>query len=171
MSPINTGTAPGLLNSAIHCAVFATSGLALEKTAARMSDDTRAGDWNAGTTCSVAYYNTCTGWVWVWSGYSPNDVVGVCFDNCCLPNHGFVTSNWAFVWTAAPAGYGFTGTIAVSDADADAFYTTKNSGIGMGLSICKTIVSAHGGQISCILGETRGATFSFSLPAYALSTD
>ena len=99
--------------------VFATSGLALEKTAARMTDDGRAGDWNAGTTCSVAYYNTCTGWVWVWSGWSPGDVIGVCFDNCCLPSHGFVVSNWAFVWTAAPSGYGFTGTIAVSDADAD----------------------------------------------------
>jgi hypothetical protein len=99
--------------------VFATSGLALEKTAVRMTDDSRAGDWNAGTTCSVAYYNTCTGWVWIWTGWSPNDVLGVCFDNCCLPNHGFVTSNWAFVWTAAPSGYGFTGTISVSDADAD----------------------------------------------------
>jgi hypothetical protein len=96
---------------------FATSGLALEKTAARMTDDTRPGDWNAGTTCSVAYYNTCTGWVWVWSGWGPNDVIGVCFDNCCAPAGGVLTANWTYVWTAAPSGYGFTGTIAVSDAD------------------------------------------------------
>lgn len=53
----------------------------------------------------------------------------------------------------------------------DAFYTTKSSGMGMGLSICKTIVSAHGGKISCILGEKRGAKFSFSLPSYTLSPE
>jgi len=96
--------------------VFATSGLALEKTAARMGDDTRPGDWNAGTTCSVAYYNTCTGWVWVWSGFGPGDVFGVCFDNCCSPNSGTLATNWTFVWTAVPSGYGFTGTISVSNA-------------------------------------------------------
>jgi hypothetical protein len=98
--------------------VFTTSGLALEKSVARMTDDTR-GDWNAGTTCSVAYYNTCQGWVWVWSGWSPNDRLGVCFENCCLPNHGFVMSNWTYVWTAAPGGYGYTGTVATFDADAN----------------------------------------------------
>jgi hypothetical protein len=96
--------------------VFATSGLALEKTAARVTDDTRP-NWSAGTTCSVGYYNTCTGWVWVWSGWGPTEVIGVCFDNCCTPNGGALISNWAFVWTGAPAGYGFTGTIAVSSAD------------------------------------------------------
>ena len=53
----------------------------------------------------------------------------------------------------------------------DAFYTTKTSGMGMGLSICKTIVKAHGGQISCILGEKRGATFSFTLPTDTLGAD
>jgi hypothetical protein len=95
--------------------VFATSGLALEKTTARLTDDSRLDDWNAGTTCSVAYYNTCTGWVWIWSGWSPGDGVGVCFDNCC-GGPGTVVSNWMYVWTAAPSGYGFTGTVGVYDA-------------------------------------------------------
>jgi hypothetical protein len=98
---------------------FATSGLALEKTASRVTDDTRPGDWNAGTTCSVRYYNTCTGWVWIWSGFGPSDRFGVCFDNCCAPNGGILTASWTYVWTAAPPGYGFTGTIAVSNADAN----------------------------------------------------
>ena len=59
--------------------MVATSGLALEKTAVRMNDTVRPGDWNAGTSCTVQYYNTCTGWLWVWSGWSPGDVLGTCF--------------------------------------------------------------------------------------------
>jgi hypothetical protein len=94
--------------------VFATSGLALEKSTVRMGDDTRTGDWNAGATCSVAYYNTCTGWLWVWSGWSPLDCLGTCFDNCC-PGGGTLDASDVYVWTAAPSGYGFTGTISLHD--------------------------------------------------------
>jgi hypothetical protein len=97
--------------------VFATSGLALEKSTVRMGDDTRAGDWNAGATCSVSYFNTCTGWLWVWSGWSPGDVLGTCFDNCCAGG-GVLDASAIYVWTAAPSGYGFTGTISMGDADA-----------------------------------------------------
>lgn len=95
--------------------VFATSSFALEKTAARMTDDGR-GDWTAGNSCSVVYYNYCTGWVWVWSGWGPGECLGVCFDSCCN-NAGTLDVNWMYVWTGAPTGYGFTGTISVSDAD------------------------------------------------------
>jgi hypothetical protein len=97
---------------------FASSGFALEKTAARMTADDRLDDWNANTTCSVAYYNTCTGWVWIWSGWSSGDKIGVCFENCC-PSHGSLDASWQYVWTAAPSGYGFTGTISVNDTDPD----------------------------------------------------
>ena len=52
----------------------------------------------------------------------------------------------------------------------DAFYTTKPSGMGMGLSICRSIVEAHGGRIWARPNEPRGAVFQFTIPVEEAKT-
>jgi signal transduction histidine kinase/ligand-binding sensor domain-containing protein len=45
------------------------------------------------------------------------------------------------------------------------FYTTKPNGLGLGLSICRSIVEAHGGQLSARANMPRGSIFQFSVPS------
>jgi C4-dicarboxylate-specific signal transduction histidine kinase len=46
----------------------------------------------------------------------------------------------------------------------EAFYTTKSGGLGMGLSICRSIIEDHGGRLWAAANKPKGAAFQFTVP-------
>ncbi|SEF09923.1 Histidine kinase-, DNA gyrase B-, and HSP90-like ATPase [Rhizobiales bacterium GAS191] len=53
---------------------------------------------------------------------------------------------------------------ATADRIFDPFFTTKLNGLGMGLSICRSIINAHGGRFWVSPGALSGAVFRFTVP-------
>ena len=51
------------------------------------------------------------------------------------------------------------------------FFTTKEEGMGLGLSVCQTIIKAHRGKLWATNNVDRGATFHFSLPVGGRAED
>lgn len=96
---------------------FGTSGQALERRSVPMVDS--AESWNAGVLCTINYSNTCTGWVWVWTGFGDGARLGTVYTSCCgsgTPGGALFTST-VYVMSGPPPGYGYTGSIAVYGVD------------------------------------------------------
>jgi signal transduction histidine kinase len=49
----------------------------------------------------------------------------------------------------------------------ESFYTTKPGGLGMGLSICRTIIESHKGRLWATANIPRGEVFQFTLPTFS----
>ncbi|CAB3809338.1 Adaptive-response sensory-kinase SasA [Paraburkholderia ultramafica] len=80
-----------------------------------------------------------------------------------LISAGQAAPGWVLV-AVRDSGPGFT-----PDSAEDifaSFYTTKPTGLGMGLSICRSIIEAHGGRLWASANLPRGAIFQFTVPAH-----
>jgi signal transduction histidine kinase len=64
--------------------------------------------------------------------------------------------------TFADTGVGIDAS--VGDRLFDPLYTTKDGGLGLGLSICRKIIRAHGGQLWMEQNVKHGVTFTFTVP-------
>lgn len=91
-------------------ALAASPAFGLQKRAVAATDE---GAWVRAFDCDVSYYNSCTGWLWAWSGWMPGDRVGVVFDRCNTE----VFNSWIRFAQGAPAGYGYTGEIELYEVD------------------------------------------------------
>jgi signal transduction histidine kinase len=72
------------------------------------------------------------------------------------------------ILTVEDAGTGIAGDI--RHRVFEAFFTTKANGMGMGLSICRSIIVAHGGQLLVSAGHPFGTVFHVELPVYQVGT-
>ena len=64
--------------------------------------------------------------------------------------------------TVQDAGTGFD--LQTMDRLFEGFYTTKNDGMGIGLSVSRSIIESHHGRLWAALNKGPGAAFSFSIP-------
>jgi Histidine kinase-, DNA gyrase B-, and HSP90-like ATPase len=82
-----------------------------------------------------------------------------CLHSCCATGK---TASGDVLVAVRDSGPGLA--LAALERVFDPFYTSKPGGLGMGLSICRSIIEAHGGRLWVSANVTRGATFQFTVP-------
>jgi hypothetical protein len=97
----------------------AGDGFALEKRAMRFDDDDRENAWQSGCTTTIRYFNICTGWIWVWSGWLTGPNFGTVYDIEDCPYIDYTNLLTSSLWAASdvPTGYGYTGTLELYSVD------------------------------------------------------
>lgn len=103
-----------LAGGALVSLLLQTSAHGLEKIPAWGAELDEAAAWRSFATQTVRYYNTCTGWYWLWTHWQPEDRIAVVFDR----TGGYLDVVSVAAARALPQGYGYTGTIAIHDVDA-----------------------------------------------------
>jgi hypothetical protein len=104
-----------LVSFLVGIACLATSASSLEKTAVRSEYGGVA--WQATSTTTVAYYNDCTGWLWIWGGWEPQAQLGVWFESPRDQALLTETSLYQYAWTYP--GYAYSATVDLFAADAN----------------------------------------------------
>ncbi len=87
------------------------------------------------------------------------------YGNVVIPIKASVPIDRAVQFAVKDAGPGLT--TGQLDSVFEAFNTGKNGNIGLGLTICRRILEAHGGMISVANRSENGAAFTFTLPLAA----
>ncbi len=84
-------------------------------------------------TCTIVYYNFCSGWIWLWSDWNAGDQVGVTFDlptDCSWGNNIYYFCNIGsfWYWRYTAPGYGFTITYDLYETDASGCLSGSSHG-------------------------------------------
>ncbi|GJM44903.1 MAG: hypothetical protein DHS20C21_17450 [Gemmatimonadota bacterium] len=88
-------------------------GHALERTRAPAVEREPDDRWALGCTATISYYNLCAGWIWSWSGWAPEEEIGVAFNTSFCTDVYAIDTSFHYAIEGAPAGYGYTGTLEV----------------------------------------------------------
>jgi hypothetical protein len=106
--------APTLCGAGAVVLLVPGGGSALEKVPSR-APSARAEAWKSAMSSPwVSYHNTCTGWVWVWSGFEDQARFGVHYTP---PNLTDLTESYLFFARSTPSGYGYTGSSSIHALD------------------------------------------------------
>ena len=72
----------GLLTGLLLVVLVPQGAPALERQSAPVPAGLMEDSWATGSTCTVSYFNVCTGWMWVWQ-LDPSELVGIPLESCC----------------------------------------------------------------------------------------
>ena len=112
--------------------------------------------------CTLVYYNFCSGWIWIWSGFNAGDEIGVAFDlpaDCGkLPGEHCCHTGHFWYWRYTSPGYGFTVTYNLYETDAQVCLL----GASVGSAVLDPIERwNYTAGLGCVSGDVAALTATF----------